>query len=121
LDDGVETGFTAELFDGRVETLQEDLVRVFAQGQAGGHGMAAKLQDNAGVALRNEIQHVAQVDVWNRSARAAQFAAVRAREGEGRAPISFFQPRGNQADDALMPIRVVYTYGGAYRGLRSFD
>src|SRR3546814_6748539 len=70
--DGVESGLAAEFAYGGVQPVDECLVGIFAQSQAGGHGMPSEFQDYARVAFGDQIEDVAQMYVGNRAPRAAQ-------------------------------------------------
>jgi hypothetical protein len=83
------------------------------QGEAGGGGVAAVLEDHAGQAAVHQIQGVAQVQAGDGAAGAAQQAVAGVGEDEGGAVVAFLQARGQQAHHALVPARVEQDDAGA--------
>ena len=69
---------------------------------AGRHRMAAALDDQP---LRGRLAHQpAEIEAGDRAAGAGADAVRVEGDGEGRAARMFLQPRGEQADDAGMPV-----------------
>ena len=66
--------------------------------------MAAKLDDQAGLAFRDQIQRVAQVEFRNGTARTADFTVLVPGECHRRPEIFFLDAGRQNADDALMPV-----------------
>jgi hypothetical protein len=85
----------------------------FAQRHAGGHGVPAKAQQQARRALGHQIEGVAQVQAGDRTARALDLAAVAAGKGKHRAMQFLLDARGDDADDALVPVGVEQRHRGA--------
>ncbi len=84
-----------------------------AQAEAGGGGMAAVFQDDAGDAPVHQIQRVAQVQAGDGSAGAAQQAVAGVGEDEGGPVVAFLEPRSQQPHHALVPARVEQDDAGA--------
>ena len=88
---------------------------LFGNGAAGRHGVAAKFDQHAGVALGYQVERVAQVKAGNRAARALEHVGLPRRvaggEDEGRAVQPVFQPRGDDADHAFVKVGVEHGQG----------
>ena len=78
----------------------------FGHGAAGGHGVAAKAQQQTRVALADQIQRVAQVEAGDRPARALQQPVLAPRQHEGGPVQPVLQPPGDDADHAFVESRV---------------
>src|SRR5579871_3853757 len=65
--------------------------------------MAAEAAHEAGMARRDLLEHVADVDAVDRARRAAQRIALIAGEGDHRAVHPLLHPPSDQANDALVP------------------
>ena len=76
------------------------------QRQAGGHGMPAELADQPRVARGHGVQRIADVQARHRARRALEAAVAGVGEGDGRAVVALLQARGEDADHALVPVRV---------------
>ena len=75
--------------------------RAFAQRHAGRHRVAAALDQQS---LDDGAAHrTADIDAGDRTARAGADAAWLKRNGKGRPAEFFFQPRGDETDDAGVP------------------
>jgi hypothetical protein len=85
-------------------------------GAACRHGVAAKTQQHAGVALGHQVQRIAQVEAGNRSPRALEFVFLARRlaggKHEGRAVQLVLDARGHDADHAFMKVGVEHADGG---------
>ncbi len=94
---------------------------VFGQGQSGRGRVAAEALQQLGMALGHQIERVAQVQAGNRAAGAFEFAFVAAGEGEGRAVQLLLDAAGEDADHALVPVRVEQRQAGAALGIEVFE
>ena len=107
-----------------LQRLLEALELVFGDGAAGRHGVAAKAQQHAGVALGQQVQRVAQVKAGDRAARALQLVLASRRaaggEHEGGAVPAVLQPGGDDADHAFVEVGVEHRQGRR-RLLRDVD
>ncbi len=111
-----ECGSVQPLLRYFVQALLE-VVKIFlCDGAARRHGVAAKAQQHARVALGHQIQRVAQVEAWDGAARAFELVLL-ARRGAGRkhkrGAVQFvLDARGHDADHAFMKVGVEHTNGG---------
>ncbi len=76
------------------------------QRQAGGHGMAAELADQPRMAGGDGVQRIADVEPRHRARRALEQAVAGIGEGDGRAVVTLLEARGEDANDALVPVRL---------------
>ena len=85
----------------------------FADGAARRHGVPAKAQQHAGVALGHQVQRIAQMKAGDRAARAFEFMLLTRRLAGGKhkaGPVEFvFDARGYDADHPFIEVRVEYT------------
>ncbi|MNZ19294.1 hypothetical protein D3C78_363190 [compost metagenome] len=68
--------------------------------------MATKLADQLRVTRRHGIQCIANMEARHRTRRALEHAFASIGKGDGRAVITLFQARGEDADHALVPVRL---------------
>src|SRR6185369_11558644 len=98
----------------RAERLDGDLLQRAAEGveavsldrAARRHRVAAEAQQQAGLALADEVERVAQVKAFDRSPGPLQRAVAADREDEGRTMQPVLETRRDDADDALVERRV---------------
>ena len=77
--------------------------------------MAAETQNQLRMPFRYQIQCIAQMQCRNRPAGAFEFAVAGSGKGESRTMKPFAQTRGEDADDTLVPLRIVEAQGVARR------
>ncbi len=98
------------------QRLLEGVEVLFREGAAGRHRVAAEAQQHARVALGHEVERVAQVKAGDGAARALELVLAAGRlarrEDEGRAVQPVLQPRGDDADHALVEVGVEHAQRG---------
>ena len=96
-----------QLAQRRVECLAKALELVGADRQPGRGRMPAEAQQQAGMALVQQVQGVAQMQPRDGSAGALELAVVAGREGDDGTMEALAHAGGEDADHALVPGRVV--------------
>ena len=91
----------ADFAQGLFEPGLERLHFVAGDRHAGRHGVAAALDEQA--ALDRRADDSAKIDACDRARRAGSDIAME-RDGEGRTAKGLLEPRGDEADDAGLPI-----------------
>ena len=76
------------------------------QSQARRHRVTAEFLDQARMALGDRIERIAHVHAGHRARRAAQPVALGARKRDHRPMQAVLDARGDQTDDALMPVGI---------------
>ena len=87
-----------------VEGLGERGVVRFGQGQPRRHGMATELADQLRMARGHRIERVADVKPRHGARRALEHAVAGIGESDGRAVVPLLEARGEDANDALVPL-----------------
>src|SRR5213595_1831967 len=75
--------------------------------------MTAEALDEIGVARRDRVEHVADVDARDRARRASQARPICEREGDHRAAQAILHPARDQPDHALVPALIEQAYAAA--------
>ncbi len=92
------------------QSLLEDFQVFLGEGAAGGHGVPAKTQQHAGMALGDQVQRVAQMKAGNRAARALELVLLAGRlagrEHEGRPVQPVLDARCDDPDHAFVEVGV---------------
>ena len=79
-----------------------------ANRQAGGECVTSEAEDRARRALRHEIERIAQVESGDRAPRSLELMLAAARKHDDRPVIAVLQPRRDDADHALVPLRPMH-------------
>ena len=99
-----------------LEAFHEARVVGLEQRQARRCGVATEADQDARFALGHQVKGIAQVQRGNRPSRTLEFAVFSACERDGRAVQLVLDARGENADHALVPGRVVDANAGIVRG-----
>ena len=101
-----EVGGVEEFAGDLGEELLKALEVIFTQGGSGGHGVAAKADEQTGGAFGDKVEGIAQMQAGDGAARAFDDAAFARSKGKDRAVEFVLDPRGEDADDAFVPAGV---------------
>jgi hypothetical protein len=91
-DHAFEVGRVDQFAHDHLERPSEFVVAAGGQAEPGRHGVAAKLEDEAGMALVDQVERIAQVQAGDGAAGALEFAIFTVGQHDGGAVEFVFQP-----------------------------